>query len=148
MSITELAKIYAEIRSRHEAASDVLKAIEKEWTEAETALLDAMVEEGTRSIKIDELGTFSMATTNYLSVTAANKETFYPYLKESGNGSLLKEEVNPRTLTAFLKGHLEELIRLQEQRGYDGVDARNKALEFLNKKGASYFTKKEIRLKK
>lgn len=147
-AITDLAKKFAELKTKHEAQSDVLKQIAGEWTEIEAQLLEAMAEEGVKSTHIDGVGMFTMAVTNYLSVNAANKMVFYPYLKESGNGDLLKEEVNPRTLTAFLKGHLDEIIKRYEDQGHDQVDARNKALEFLNQKGASYFTKREVRMTK
>jgi hypothetical protein len=147
-TVTELAKKFATLKAEHESQSEVLKKINAEWEDIEARLLDAMVEDGTKSLHIDGLGLFTMAVTNYLSVNAASKETFYPYLKESGNGGILKEDVNARTLTAFLKGHLEDKIREFESSGLDGVDARNKALEFLNSKGASYFTKREIRMTK
>jgi hypothetical protein len=146
--ITSLARQYAEAKKRHDDQKSALDAISLEWTEIENQLLEAMVEEGVKSVLIDGLGLFSMATTSYLSVNAANKPLFYPYLKDSGHGSLLKEEVNPRTLTAFLKEHLVEVTRRYEEQGMDGIDARNEALKFLSDKGASYFTKREVRMTK
>lgn len=147
MTIVELAEKFAELKKKSEAQSDILKAINTEWSECEMELLEAMAEEGVKSLKT-EFGTFSLTVTNYLSVNAAATETFYPYLKESGNGALLKEAVNSRTLTAFLKEHLETLIKEREATGLDPIQARESSLQFLNQKGASYFTKREIRMKK
>jgi hypothetical protein len=144
MTISDLVKKYAELEDRAEEQKAKLKAINDAWAEVETKLLEAMAEEGIKSTKLEGLGRFSLVTKNYLSVTAANKPSFFDYLKASGNGALLKEDVNPKTLTAFLKGHLEEIIKEFSDKGMDTVDARNKALEFLNQKGASYFSERVI----
>lgn len=148
MTVQELCAKFEELEKLYDEQKAQLDATKEEWDSVELQLLEAMVEEGTKSIDIEGLGRFTMATRNYLSVNAANKETFYPYLKESGNGALLKEEVNPKTLTAFLDGHLEDLIAAYVAKGLDGVTARQEALTFLNSKGASYFSKKQIRRKK
>lgn len=148
-TITELAKRYDELQTKHEEQSDILKAISTEWEALETELLEAMAEEGVNSVRLDGIGLISMSVSNYLSVNAANKPGFYEYLKAAGHGGLLKEEVNPKTLTAFLKGHLEELIKgFQENYDMDTVAARDAALIFINDKGASYFTKRGISLRK
>lgn len=147
--LTALARAYSEVRMQLDEANDAMKNLENTVAEREQDLLNAMVEEGIRSMTIEGVGLLSLKTTNYLSVNAANKENFYKYLQESGNGSLLKLDVNPRTLSAFLKDHLEELIRADcAASNKDEVDARNECLEFLNKKGASYFTKHGISLRK
>ena len=104
-----------------------------------------MVDEGVNSVKLEGVGTFSMRTKSFLNVTIANKEGFLKYLKESGNGGLIKEDVNSRTLTAFLSGHLElGFIRDRVNKGMDEVDARKDALEMLNKRGASYHSERQI----
>lgn len=146
--ILEHAKRFKELKAKSAEQDAALKETNKEWDECELQLLEAMIEEGVNSINIDGLGLYSMRTENYLSVNAANKPVAYGYLKESGNGSLLKEEVNPRTLTAFLKGHLADLIKARvENTGVDEVIARQACLEFLNSKGVNYFTKRGVALK-
>lgn len=142
--IVTLAKAFVELRTKHAEQEKILKQLSTEWDALETELLDAMVEEGVSSVKIEGIGLFSMSTSNYLSVNAANTGTFYAYLKESGNGGLLKEYVNPKTLTAFLKEHLESLKSEFEAKGLDQVEARNTALEYLKEKGAAYFTKRGV----
>jgi hypothetical protein len=147
--LTALARAFSAVRLQLDEANDAIKNLENLVSERERDLLEAMVEEGVKSVSIDGVGLLSLKTTNYLSVNSANKEEFYKYLQESGNGSLLKLDVNPRTLSAFLKNHLEELIRTEcAASGKDEIDARNECLEFLNKKGASYFTKHGISLRK
>jgi deoxyribodipyrimidine photolyase len=143
--IVELTKKFSEIKAEHEELENKLKEAATKWSEIETELLSAMIEEGVNSVDIDGLGRFSLRTRNYLSVNSANKERFFEYLKETGNDHLLKLDVNPRTLTAFLNDHLESLIqqKVSEFEG-DTVAAREKMLAFLNEKGASYFTKRDI----
>lgn len=146
--LTDIAKRYKELQDKHEAKNEELKAIGKDWTACETELLEAMVDEGVNSIKIDGVGLLSMRTKNYLNVNAANKPSFYEYLQASGNGGLLKLDVNPRTLTAFLGDHLQELIKAKVQaEGKDEIEARNEALEFLKSKGAAYFSERGISLR-
>ena len=146
--IIAFAKEFKRLKDEHDELSGKLKEIDTLWSAAEAALLDAMLEEGVNSIDLGGVGKLSMRTVNYLSVNAANTEQFYQYLRLSGNGALLKESVNPRTLTAWLKSHLEELIAGANNNGMDAVDARTASLEFLKTKGASYFTKRGIALRK
>jgi hypothetical protein len=146
--VNELCADFARLKQSYETIEEQLKAVNAEWTSVEEQLIEAMAEEGMNSIDLETLGKFSLKTTNYLSVNTANKEHFFEYLKESGNGGLLKLDVNPKTLTAFLGRHLEEikdtLISTEE---LDSISAQEKALTFLKEKGANYFTKRAIALK-
>lgn len=145
--ITDLAKKYYELKQKSNEASEALKLINAEWDEAEKALLEAMVEEGVSSTKIEGLGNFILSTKTYLSLNAANKEQGYQYLKDSGNGSLLQEYVNPRTLGSFLDVHLAAKVSALLATGLDIVDARREAIEQLGKNGFSYFTDRKISLR-
>lgn len=146
--LVELGKKFFELKTKHEEQSAALKELGAEWEAVETELLETMAEEGVSSINIDGLGLFSMSTRNMLSVNAANKEKFWEYLKESGNGHLLKLDVNPRTLTAFLGEHLAALIEKRKAEGKMEFEAREEMLKFLNEKGASYFVKRGISFRK
>lgn len=146
--ITMLSKTLHSLRESHAEASDALKEIAAKRDDAESALIDAMVEEGVKSISVQGLGLFTFTTKNYLSVNAANKPQFYAYLQESGNGDLLRLDVNPKTLTAFLREHLDGLIAQKEQDGLDSVTAREVSLKFLNERGASYFSERGISVRK
>jgi hypothetical protein len=147
MSLPDIAKRYKLLQDAHEAKNEELKLISAEWTECEKELLEAMTEEGVNSIKVEGVGLMSMRTKNYLNVTAANKSQFYSYLQKSGNGGLLKLDVNPRTLTSFLGTHLEHLIKEKVTSGADEITARNESLEFLKAQGAAYFSERGISLR-
>ncbi len=146
--ILELSRKFKELKEKHDAQSDILKQIDVEWTIIEEQLLEAMVEEGVKSINVIGCGSFTMRVENYLNVSAAAAEGFYSYLRESGNGGLLKEMVNPATLKAWLKPHFEELQqKYVDNSGLDPVEARDAALEFLKQKGCAYLTKRGVILK-
>ena len=146
--LVELGIKFKKFKDDYKEKEDALKLLGNEWEECERELLDAMVEEGVNSIDIDGVGKLSMRTENYLSVNTANTPFFYSYLKESGNGALLKEYVNPRTLTSFLKEHLElKTAEIAAQKAIDEFDARKEALDFLQGKGAAYFSKKSVSLR-
>lgn len=146
--IQELSFEFRACKNEVTRLKEELKKAEEEWDSVEQRLLFEMVEEGVNSVSFEGLGRLSMVTKNHLSVTAANKPEFFKYLRESGNGGLLKEDVNAMTLTAFLKTHLEEMIaKNQAELGMDIVEARRCALDMLNGRGASYFSKKTVTFK-
>lgn len=147
-NLVKLAQEYHAARAKCDALKDQLSEANKAKDEAESVLLEAMTDNEVSSVRIEGLGLFSMTTTNYLSVNAANKPKFYAYLKASGNGGLLKEEVNPKTLTAFLKGHLVEMTKkIADADKLEDFDANKKALEYLKEKGAEYFSERGVSLR-
>jgi hypothetical protein len=146
--IIKLGHEYKALKVSHDELTEKLKETDANWQDIETQLLDAMVDEGVKSIDIEGVGKLSMRVTNYLSVNAASKPKFFEYLKASGNGDLLKLDVNPRTLTAFLGKHAEELeAEIIKNDGLDQVSARTLALDRLKAEGANYFTKRDIALR-
>lgn len=145
--ILSLARGFHVLKLEAARLSEALKDVNSQWATCEAELLQAMADEGLASMKIDGIGTLSTRTENYLSVTGEQKHGFYDYLKHSGNGGLLKEEVNPATLKAFLKQHVEELTRQGVEAGKEEFDARTEAVTFLQAHGASVFTKRGITLR-
>lgn len=145
--IIELGKQFKELKRQHAEISNDLKVIATEWTEVENSLIEAMVEEGVKSVNLDGVGMFTVRTTNFLSVTADKKAGFFEYLQESGNGGLLKLDVHPATLKSFLSEHLQFLTQEKIAAGMDEMEAKNEALSTLESKGAGFFTKRDIAMK-
>lgn len=148
MSLVNAVREYHQARTLAADAAASLKAAKEFEEQAKQNLLAIMVEEGTSSVDVEDLGKFSMVTTTYMSVTAANKAQFYPYLKESGNAGLLKEDVNPRTLSAFLKEHLIELTNKNIEQGMDQFEAKEKAVLFLGSQGVDSYSEKNVAFRK
>jgi hypothetical protein len=148
-TLLELGKKFRALKDQSEAKDDELKLINKAWDECEAELIQAMIDDCINSFDIEGVGKISLARSSFLSVNAQNKEKFYKYLQDSGNGALLKLDVNPRTLGAFLKDHEKELTKkFMDEAGIDEIDAKAKADEVLKEHGAAIFAKTQIRLLK
>lgn len=115
--VRELAEQFGELKKSHELASGIVKDLGEMWDACEKELIQEMISEGISSIKIEGYGNFILSQSAYPSVNAATKPQFYQYLKASGNGDLLKLDVPPQTLSAFLKRHLEELRKQFQDKG-------------------------------
>lgn len=148
-NLIELGKQFKECKDAHDAAKSALDAANEKWEAVEDELRSAMVDDCVNSVDIEGVGKLSLVRKSFLSVNAANKPQFYQYLQESGNGDLLKLDVNPRTLTAFLKNHKDTLTKqymvIDEM---DKIDAEEKAETLLKEKGASHFSEITISLRK
>lgn len=147
-NLLDKAKEFRALKDEYEEKNKALKELGDKWDEVEKELIQLMLDDCINSIDVDGVGKVSLATTSYLSVNAANKPQFFDYLQESGNGGLLKLDVHPKTLTSFLGEHRDNLVKDFMAKGFDEVDAKAKALEFLNEKGANYFVKRGIQLRK
>jgi len=143
-----LGKKFADLKAKADEIKGELKGVNEEWDEVEKDLIQAMIDEGTNSIGIEGIGLFSLRTKNYLSVNKANELKFYAYLRQAGHGSLIRDYVNPATLSAFLKEHQAEIEGKLVAQGLDQIDARDKAIDFLKEQGAAVFSDKTIALTK
>lgn len=70
-----------------------------------------MDEDGMTSINIKGVGRLGVALDAYVTVLAENREAFYGWLRESGNGGLIQPYAQPSTVKAFCK----EQVKLGEE---------------------------------
>lgn len=149
MGIVELAANFTNLRNKKDELSATLKAFTANLDEAEKQLLEAMAESGVNSIKLEGLGLFSMRTKNYFNVNAEDKPKFFEYLKNTSNESILKLDINPQTLKAFLSDHFEELVKTQiDFTQEDLVTARQSVQTYLENYGVKCFTDRVVSFKK
>lgn len=173
--ITELAQKFADCKKRHAEAEEVVKAINEEWLQVEADLIKAMSEEGVKSFDLEGVGRVTVRITKMPNVNAASKPDFFEYLRATGNGGLIKEDVHSKTLQSFLRKHAEEMqkqivdeglneyqakvlcdLGADEYNGvkvvagakFDAMDSAALATEILKAKGASVYDKKDIQLGK
>jgi hypothetical protein len=148
-TINALALRFKELKEKSEEQSAILKKIDAEWSAVENDLMSEMALEGCSSVALEGIGKFSFSTKDYLSVTQEKKPGFIGYLKESGNGDLVKEDVNSATLSKFLSEHLDELsFKFEKEMGLGEHDARGRAREVLVARGCSIFEKKTLSFRK
>jgi len=146
--ITELAGRYKELREAADVAARAAKEAATECEMCEAELLDAFIEEGVNSVDIDGIGKLSMTTRDFMSVPASNQPAFFAWMKETGHGGLLKEYVNPQTLSAWMKERREEITRALEMQGENRFEAAKQAVALLENKGATVFQKRGIQFRK
>lgn len=146
MEVTEVGKELKTIRAHISELTTQLEKAKATRETLEQKMIEAMLEEGVNALNIQGVGRFSLVTKAYLSVNSANKPEFFKYLQESGNGDLLKLDVNPMTLKAFLREHLDLMTqKTMQTENKDEIESRNEALEYLKRRGASFFTDRSIR---
>ncbi len=169
--VVELAKKYYEKRTANDVAKGAATMANEAMEEAKKELIDAMIEAGLKGISLDGIGTLTMSDEVYPAVTAEHKPGFFEYMKASGHGGIIKEDVNPQTFKSFLKNHLVELEMQLEDEGLniaqflmikddpecshftastplDPMDSASVAKKIMAKVGASMFSKQNISLKK
>lgn len=132
-SVKTLAMRFGDLKKLYDAVDKVAKEVGALWDANEKALVEAMIEEGISSIKIDGYGLFKLSRSVYPNVSSANKPTFFEYLKHSGNSDLLKLDVPTNTLTAFLKRHQDALKADLQQEGIHPWQAPQLAKAFPEK---------------
>lgn len=77
-------------------------------TLAEQKIPDYMEEHDIEKHSVKGIGTVYLTTKVYANVKAEDRETFFSWLREHGNGDLIKETVHAQTLNAFAKEQLSE----------------------------------------
>lgn len=107
MELNELVKELKEARARKAEVEETLKAVKADVEEAERAVIDKMIDTETSAIRVD--GTlFSLKTTEHYSCPSELAEELFTLLRRDGLGAIIKEKVDPRTLSAALREMAED----------------------------------------
>ncbi len=109
MPLTELA---AEIR----AVKNVLDEKAASKTETQklydfltiTLVPEMMEEQGVETLKVADVGRLQTKADIRCQLPADNKQLMYQWLRDNGNGALIKDEVPSGTLKAFIKERIKE----------------------------------------
>lgn len=85
-----------------------LKTVKAEFEFIRVTLIPKKLEEeGLKNFRLASGRGITTSTDLYVSVLADDKPTFMQWLKDSGQGGIIKEDVNPQTLKAFIKNRIE-----------------------------------------
>lgn len=107
MELNELVKELKEARVRKAEVEETLKAIKADVEAAERAVIDKMIDVECDAIRVD--GTlFSLRVTEHYSCPAEFTEELFTLLRQDGLGDIIKEKVDPRTLSAALREMAED----------------------------------------
>lgn len=107
MELKDYVAAYRAAREEKEQADAELKAKKEEMERAERALLDKMIEDEVPSITVGDRA-FSMVTKTHYSCPAELTEELFSLLRRDGLGAIIKEKVDPRTLSSSLREIAEE----------------------------------------
>lgn len=113
--IAELASELRELKSKKEVAEEDLKKINKRIEELQRWKLPELLDlAGLKSTRVDGVGTVYLQGDVDVGLLAEDRERFYEWLSENGNGDLIKEYVHPGTLKSFVKEQFENGLPLPE----------------------------------
>jgi len=107
MTIRELAQRRRELDSLKKEQKETLEKTATELSMVDSELYDALVEEGSRMCNFDGY-TYSLAPKLCANVPEEDAEEFYSALERHGLGELVKQKVDPRTLSAEVSRQIEE----------------------------------------
>ena len=119
---------YKALRDEKELHKAELDRIEPELKAAEAALINAMLDEGITSTRIDGVG--MLTASNKLVAKISDKDKFFDWLKETEREGYIKHEVNYMTLQALAN----ELDEAELKTAHDaGMDYEEKTVLSLRK---------------
>ena len=114
--LTEMAKSLRALKDEKEQLEAKLKEVNGGIRKlAEGDIPEYMEDNEIDKVSIEGVGTIYLSTKVYAHVKAENREPFFEWLREHGNGDLIKETVHPSTLNAFAKEQLSEGHALPDQ---------------------------------
>ena len=104
-TLVELIEAMNTLQNRKEAAEAQLKLLNKEFDFLRITKVPAKMEEdGVDRLSVTGIGRVSLTSDMHVSIKADQKAQFFEWLRDTGRGDLLQENVNPSTLKAAVKG--------------------------------------------
>ena len=156
MSEVNIAKRMWEIEQKRKSLEHDVGVLKDEYAAAATELTDMLVEAGKSSTgHIEGVGEFSIVRKTFPSVNKESMPTFVAFLRQIGDGGIVRETVDAQTLGAYLRDKIETLgdmfVAHPERRaeyvltlapaGTDTtISDRELAIEYLKQFGVSVFS--------
>jgi len=106
-AIKELIQELSETRKLYKDTSDTLNDLKEKKTQLEVALFLALENAGLQNVKGEDGTTFYRKEQLFASVKIQDKPRFFEWLRNHQMGDIIKEDVHPKTLTAFVKEQIE-----------------------------------------
>lgn len=112
--IKKLIQELSDVRKAYKNASDTLDHIKNEKTRLEEALFIALENAGLQNVKGEDGMTFYRREQFFANVKVQDKPEFFQWLRDHQMGDIIKEDIHPKTLTAFVKEQIEHENELPE----------------------------------
>src|SRR3990167_1905458 len=101
-NITELATRLRDLKDQKDEAEDRLKKLNEEIRQIAVEQLPQLMEDQEiEKFTVENVGTIFIRTDIYTSVNEPDREKLHAWLRETGNGAIVREYVFPQTLKAF-----------------------------------------------
>jgi hypothetical protein len=102
--LTKKFKEFYDLERDHKARMEEARELKEQWEEA---LLSKMLEEEVQNIKTGD-GMFYSREDTFANYDHARESEVFDWLHETGNETLIRETINARTLTAWVKEQQEQ----------------------------------------
>lgn len=107
--LTDMARKLRELKDKKQIMEDDLDIVNHDIKELETQLLPTyMTDNDIDKISIDGVGTVYLNRDVFVHVRAEDRDKLHQWLRDDGNGDVIKEQVAPQTLKALAKARLTE----------------------------------------
>ncbi len=143
-----------DLEKKKKSLDEELKAVKLAYEAKAQELTEHLLEEGKNSTgHIEGVGEFKIIPKSFPSVTKENMPLFIAWLRQRGDGGLVKETVDAQTMGAYIRERMEELvavfdgsapverlIHLKTLGLPDETPARELAVRVLSQHGISIFS--------
>lgn len=149
----ELGTLMYLLERERKELEDKAKSAKERYDAAAKDLMDILVEEGKSSTgMISGVGEFSLVRKVFPSVKKDNLPQFIAYLRQEGDGGLVKETVDAGTVSAYLKEKIATLEAIMTDDNYikaryriacnlpDDASTHDIAVSMLSPAGVSVFS--------
>ena len=107
LPVVKLGELMEELDAEINAKEEVLKAIKAKFEHVRVILIPKKLEEeGLKNFRLASGRGITTSTDLYVSVLADDKPSFLQWLRDAGQGGIIKEDVAPQTLKAFIKDRI------------------------------------------
>ncbi len=108
-TLTGLARQFRALKDRKETLEAELKTLTEDIKKLEVETLPALMDDNeVEKFTVEGVGTIYQQVKVYANVKKENEQKFHDWLRETGNGDLIKAYVFPGTLSSFAKEQLEQ----------------------------------------
>jgi len=109
LSSVELASMMSVLAEEISSLNDKKRVLQADYDAIRKhALPDAMDAEGISNMSVVGIGRINLRSDLYATIPAANKPAAFDWLRGTGHGGVVKEEVHTGTLKALLKSLIRE----------------------------------------
>jgi len=109
MSAVELASMMSSLADRISKLNEAKRVLQADYDAIRKhALPDAMDSEGLNNMSVVGVGRVSLRSDLYATIPAANKPAAFDWLRGTGHGGVVREEVHTGTLKALMKSLIRE----------------------------------------